>query len=388
MKARTLLLVVLSTLNIAVCAQSHDRDSVFSPDTVSVAERPGLIKRIINYFSESNTKPVGRKMDFSFIGGPFYSSDSKFGIGLVAAGVYSTCPEDTTIVPSEMALKFNATTAAHFQLSLTGEHIFPHDTYRLNYDVSFSSIDTRYWGIGYEMCSDDNNESKYKYLASHAEALFAIRLGPNIYIGPMMTFDYINARKFQKPWLWDGMPTRTFNYGIGASLRYDTRDNLTAPKRGVLLRFDQTFDFGWMGNRYPFKVNELTACWYGPLWKGATLATRLHWRITWGETPWGLMSYLGGSESMRGYYEGRYRDKGAADLCVELRQHVWRRNGLVAWVGVGSVFPRISDIRFKELLPNYGIGYRWEFKKNVNVRIDFGFGKHQSGIFFNINEAF
>ena len=36
-----------------------------------------------------------------------------------------------------------------------------------------------------------------------------------------------------------------------------------------------------------------------------------------------------------------------------------------------------------------GIGYRWEFKKNVNVRLDYGFGKNgQSGFIFNINEAF
>ena len=30
-----------------------------------------------------------------------------------------------------------------------------------------------------------------------------------------------------------------------------------------------------------------------------------------------------------------------------------------------------------------------EFKKNVNVRLDYGFGKNgQSGFLFNINEAF
>lgn len=388
MKARILLLAALMAFVFQAGAQQLGRDSVLAPDSVAPTARPGLIKRIVNYFSESNKKPVGRNMDFSLIGGPFYSSDAKFGVGLVAAGVYSTCPEDSLTMPSEMALKFNATTAAHFELKLEGDHIMPHDTYRLSYEVSFSSINSRYWGIGYDMCSDDANESKYKYLASHAQVLFAIRFGKNIYLGPMMTFDYVNGRSFARPELWVGQPARTFNYGVGASLRYDTRDNLTAPHRGVLLRFDQSFDFGWMGNRYPFKVNELTACWYGPLWKGATLATRLHWRITWGDTPWGLMSYLGGSESMRGYFEGRYRDKGAADICVELRQHVWRRNGVVAWVGVGSVFPRITDIHFNQLLPNFGVGYRWEFKKNVNVRVDLGFGKHQTGVFFNINEAF
>jgi len=40
-------------------------------------------------------------------------------------------------------------------------------------------------------------------------------------------------------------------------------------------------------------------------------------------------------------------------------------------------------------MPNYGLGYRWEFKKGVNVRLDMGFGKwHEKGVNFSINEAF
>ena len=72
---------------------------------------------------------------------------------------------------------------------------------------------------------------------------------------------------------------------------------------------------------------------------------------------------------------------------VELRQHVWRRNGITVWAGAGNVF---HDSRtFKKILPNFGIGYRWEFKKRVNVRLDLGFGKSgQNGFIFNINEAF
>lgn len=385
----TPLLTGVAVLSMSFISVKASADTIvpYPVDSVKV-EKTGLIKRIIKYFDETNKKPIGRKMDFSFIGGPMYSSDEKFGVGLVAAGAYNTCPEDSITQVSNISLTFKATTALHFSVGLEGEHIFPHDKYRLTYTGEFSSIKTKYWGIGYDMDSNDENESDFKYFASRAEAIFGVRVGNGLYVGPLLTLDYVSARHYSNPELWIGQPASTFNYGVGVSLRYDTRDNLTAPRRGIFLRLDQSFDWGWMGNRHPFSVNELTAAWYGPLWKSATLATRLHWRVTWGDTPWGLMSTIGGSTTMRGYFEGRYRDKGAADVCVELRQHVWRRNGLVAWVGVGSVFPRLSDIEFRQLLPNYGIGYRWEFKKNVNVRLDLGFGKHESGIFFNINEAF
>ena len=52
------------------------------------------------------------------------------------------------------------------------------------------------------------------------------------------------------------------------------------------------------------------------------------------------MATLGSSYSMRGYYEGRYRDKCAMDAQIELRQHVWRRNGVAVWAGAGTVFPK------------------------------------------------
>ena len=76
------------------------------------------------------------------------------------------------------------------------------------------------------------------------------------------------------------------------------------------------------------------------------------------------------------------------DLTLELRQHVWRRNGLVFWLGAGTVYPKLSKIRFSHILPNGGIGYRWEFKKLTNVRLDYGFARGEKSFIFSINEAF
>ena len=91
---------------------------------------------------------------------------------------------------------------------------------------------------------------------------------------------------------------------------------------------------------------------------------------------------------MRGYYDGRYRDRNLVEAQVELRQKVWRRNGIALWVGAGNVFHDFNTFRWSQTLPNFGVGYRWEFKKRVNVRLDLGFGRNGSGFIFNINEAF
>ena len=145
----------------------------------------------------------------------------------------------------------------------------------------------------------------------------------------------------------------------------------------------------FLGNHYAFSTTDLRASGYIPVWKGATLAADCRATINIGNPSWGMMALLGNSYSMRGYYEGRYRDKNKIEATIELRQHVSRRNGVVAWAGAGTVFPKFADLRMKHVLPNFGVGYRWEFKKNVNVRLDYGFGKHgQKGFIFNINEAF
>ena len=234
----------------------------------------------------------------------------------------------------------------------------------------------------------EDNESDYKRFQAQVKVDFMFRMAKNFYIGPMAVFDYIDGRDLEKPELWEGMAARTTNTSLGLSLLYDSRDFLTNAYRGYYLRIDQRFSPAFFGNKYAFSSTELTTSYYHPIWKGGILAGQFHTLLTYGDTPWGLMATLGSSYSMRGYYEERYRDKCAMDAQIELRQHVWKRNGVAVWAGAGTIFPEFSAFTPKHILPNYGFGYRWEFKKRVNVRLDLGFGKHQTGFIFNINEAF
>lgn len=58
------------------------------------------------------------------------------------------------------------------------------------------------------------------------------------------------------------------------------------------------------------------------------------------------------------------------------------------WGGVGTVFNHPKEINIHTLLPSYGIGVRWELKKNVNLRVDFGIGKHSTGFALGMHETF
>ena len=386
MKKFITILFITLAWSASTFAQEVSTDTLVV-DSVAVPHK-NLYDKVLDYFNHSNDVKPTKDFDISFIGGPHYSSDTKFGIGAVAAGVYRADRSDSITQPSNISIYFDATTSLFFKLGVRGTHFFPGDRCRWSYDVNFASISTKFWGIGYENCVNDDNESKYKYLTSRAETEFVWRTLPGLYIGPKIAFDYVNGRDFEKPELWNGENHRTFNLGAGVTIQYDTRDNMTATTRGLYLKLEQLFNPRFLANKYAFSQTELTASSFHPLWKGAILATNLHARFTYGKTPWGLLSTLGGSYTMRGYFEGRYRDKSEIDLCLELRQHIWRRNGAVVWVGGGTIFPEFSAMRLSRLLPNYGVGYRWEFKRFINVRLDLGFGKGQTGFIFSINEAF
>ena len=221
------------------------------------------------------------------------------------------------------------------------------------------------------------------------KASFAVKLADNLYLGPMFAYDYIHSTKVTRPELMNGQDMSVWNLALGFQLMYDSRDVLTNPHRGYYLDIEQYFRPKFLGNKYAFTTTEIQSSVYARLWKGAILGHDFRASLNFGNPSWAMMALFGSSNSMRGYYEGRYRDKHKFETQIELRQHVWKRNGVVLWGGFGTVFSKFSNITFRTLLPNWGFGYRWEFKKNVNVRLDYGFGKPgHSGFIFNINEAF
>lgn len=373
---------------LAATAYSQEVPDSLSTEVTAGQDSQGLLSKIIKYFDDSNKDKTNKGFDYSFIGGPYYSSDTKLGIGFVAAGLYHTSKADSILPPSEVSLYLKATTSKFFQLGIRGTHIFPSDRARINYDVNIASIETKFWGIGYDNNRNDGNESKYKYFNSTARLSYMQRILQQLYVGPAISFDYIRGRDLQNEWLWENQSSTITSLGIGVTIQYDSRDFLSNAFSGIYIRLDQRFMPHFLGNKRGYSLTEFYMSGYTPLWKGCILATGFHSRLTYGDTPWGMLSTFGGSDNMRGYFEGRYRDKGEFDICVELRLHIYRRSGIVVWGGAGMVFPKISAMRWRMLLPNFGIGYRWEFKKRVNVRVDLGFGKGESGFIFSINEAF
>lgn len=390
MKHILTILVMMMALG-CYASEPFSQDTIPSQQMVDTTRhaRKSWMTRFLDYFNDANKNKEHKRFDFSIIGGPHYASDTKFGLGMVAAGLYRSDPNDTLLPPSNVSLFGDVSTVGFYMLGVRGNHIAPRGRYRIDYRLYFYSFPSDFWGIGYEMGDNDDNKSDMKRWQAQAEAAFLFRVADNFYVGPMASYDYVIGKHIERPELLNGMDHHTWNVGAGVSLVYDNRDNLTNPHRGIYLNLKQMFRPRFMGNDYAFSTTKFRFDCYQQLGEGTVLAEDFGANFNFGNPSWGMMANLGGTSSMRGYYEGRYRDKHSLEATVELRQHVWKRNGIVVWAGAGTVFPKFSELRSNRILPNVGVGYRWEFKKNVNVRLDYGFGKSgQSGFLFNINEAF
>jgi outer membrane protein assembly factor BamA len=116
--------------------------------------------------------------------------------------------------------------------------------------------------------------------------------------------------------------------------------------------------------------------------------------LTGARSPFYLLPTLGSDEMMRGFYNGRYRDRNMLAGQAELRYRLSDRIGLAGFAGGGTVFNK--SFALSDLKPNYGGGLRYFFdvEKGLTIRADYGFGQkvpgeeRQSGFYLSLGEAF
>lgn len=375
------LILFTAYCNILTAQSSLESDTIAS-------RNKNIFKRIYEYFEKSNEVNPDKKLDISIIGGPHYSSDTKLGLGLVASGLFRIDRNDLKISPSNVSLYSDITTTGSYVIGVSGNIIFPKMDYRIDADIFFMNRPSKYWGIGYDYGKNKHDYSKFKNQEIQIKADFLKRLWEQAYIGITTNYRDNRGKDFDDISYLQGENYKARAVGGGLILSYDSRDFIPNPYSGVYTKIEQVFYPEWLGSSVTFNKTEIVFRYYKSAWKGAVIAFDLQGTFNNGDVPWNMLALVGDSHQMRGYYAGQYRDKKLIQSQIELRQRVYRRHGVVLWGGAGNTFPKFSGFEWDQTLPTFGIGYRWEFKNRVNVRLDYGIGKGQTSFYFNINEAF
>ncbi len=332
--------------------------------------------------------------------GPGYTPDA--GLLFAVGGLLSfkTNRYDTLIQRSSLPVTFLASTRGNISFGAKLKSFWWKDKVRINVLAAYSDAMDDYFGVGYNSAveipkSDTTTLYNRQGWAFKPEFLYSIR--PNLYGGIMFDFNYTNAVETNP--VMEEDPTfiefgpENYNAGIGFSLQYDSRDIVVNAWKGIFANIAATFYTPGLGSDNRYQVVLLDLRHYRQLDReGKTIAFRYKGRFGYGDVPWAEMTKLGGSRELRGYIKGQYRDVAGMHFTAEYRhmfldhQGELSSHGFTTWVASGTIFDGVDNI--VKWLPNFGFGYRFEVQPRMNLRIDFGFGRDSTGIYFDFTEAF
>jgi len=179
--------------------------------------------------------------------------------------------------------------------------------------------------------------------------------------------------------------------GLGLVALWDGRDNTFSPTKGFYFSYYINNFTKTLGSEFNFVSHAVDIRKYYTVAEDQVLAIQFVLNSNVGTVPVRSMSNIGNNSIMRGYYEGRYTDNNFMAAQVEHRFHLKGSFGMVVFAAAGRVAVKAADLFMLEgLKPSLGTGLRYAIdkKEKLNLRLDVGFGRHSSGVYFNITEAF
>lgn len=157
----------------------------------------------------------------------------------------------------------------------------------------------------------------------------------------------------------------------------DTRDVPGYPSRGGRYRVSMAIFNDQDFARYSFRRIEADAAQYVPFGRSVVA---LRGRMDFSQTgdgqgvPFYLLPSLGGSSSLRGYLDYRFRDRDLLLLGAEYRWPILRQVDAALFYDAGTVAPAASALA-RHLRTDYGAGIRVHSATRMLVRLDVARGR-------------
>jgi hypothetical protein len=322
-----------------------------------------------------------------------YSSEAGNIFGLAKFNAFHPVKKDTISKPSKISELVSFSSKGRVNIVLSNDLILKENKYIVLSFFSYREIPEYIFGIGNDVSIDDVEEISTQQIRFKTNPM--IRVHKNIYIGGILDIaDYTKVETDSTSFLVEDQVTGLnggTNFGLGFSMEFDSRDNRYNPYNGAFASAQFIFNEKSLGSAYQYTRFELDMRKYFNPWLEHVIALQATTTALGGDAPFYNLALLGGSNKMRGYYEGALRDKVLVDTQVEYRMPVWNIFGVVGWVGTGRVAPSYDKMSLDGFWPSYGGGLRVKVdsKNKINLRLDFGFGRGGiHGTYISFAEAF
>ena len=328
----------------------------------------------------------------------FYTPETKVGGGVALTAVTRRAGAPASDRPSAASGVLLYTQRAQVMASAGVEHWTPGNRWQLMAGAGFQRFPTTFYGIG-SAVPDTGEDYTPRTVRLEAGAMRRVRGA--LYFGGNAGWEQTTILETAAGGTLGTGTLRGSRGGTvsSAGLRaaWDSRDNLWYAARGAYVELAGLASDAAIGSDFDFRRVSLDARAYRALGAGTrtraprVVAVQAVVASTGGDVPFDRLAQIGGQRLVRGYFEGRFRDRAAAALQGELRTPIWRRLGAAAFFGAGEVAEGLGDFRVSEIRTAGGFGLRFALShaERINIRIDQGIGQGgSSGTYITIGEAF
>jgi len=273
-----------------------------------------------------------------------------------------------------------------FQLYAKNEKIFSFG------ELGYYKYSYRFFGVGSNLQAA--NEELYNVTFPRIRLNVMKLAKPKWYVGFRYWFDEYDITKTKEGGLLENNNIVGSNGGTISSLGLisliDSRNDYNYPSSGTYFEFVALPNLNVFGSDFEF--THFSADYVKYLGKNKNVvAVNLYGVATLGTVPFNELALIGGTRRMRGYFEGRFRDRNMLMAQTEFRRELFWNFGFVVFASCGVVSKNIENFEVQNVKPSGGVGLRYRLSQDekINLRLDYGIGESgSSGFYLTIGEAF
>ena len=322
----------------------------------------------------------------------YYTPETRIAWGFVGIHYFRLF---TPTRPSRLSsYRFNVIRTQNKQTTaqVDWELYFAGDDFLLDGTAKFSYYPNRLYGTGNRTREEDREDYTSRNWRLQLEP--QVRVGESVYAGVHLETQSIDIRSVEPGGMLEsgavlGGAGGSIN-GLGLFAKWDSRDNTFSTTRGAYGAVFLNRYLRALGGDYAYTQLSLDGRLYRPLGRSTVLAAQAVFKSVWGGCPFQALPMFGGLNLLRGYYDGRYRDRAMLALQAECRLSLNRRVGLCGFAGVAQVQQRLGLLELDGFHAAAGAGVRYRFnpREKLVIRLDAGFAGPKPAFYLTFAEAF
>ena len=364
-------------------------DTIWAQEEVSqdtLAQPVPVIEKLFNTADQVLDWVSGER--WTFIPAVTYSPETSLGLGIRAIRIFR--PEEGSINrPSTLPITFLYTLNKQMIFSTALDLWINENADHFSAKLELSDYPFEFYGLG----NDAAGKQAEHYASKLVQAVVTYQklLGNRFYIGSRYEFKVEDIYQKETGGLLDAGDLFGSNgqriSGLGLAFSYDTRNNIFQPDQGAYHQALMMSYQPFIGSQFTFTKYVLDFRKYIPVHDRQVLAVQAWYSLVTGGAPFQEVALIGGSDIMRGYFEGRYRDRNAMVYQAEYRVPVHRKLGVVIFGSAGQVADKVPSFSFGGFKYGGGLGFRYRLTDDgLNIRLDLAYGD-QASFYFGLNEV-